>query len=239
MDGHGGSDRGELGDGARHLEQDLFEGSRGLGDLDDPDPMIEGELGHRRRGRAVNRQSVVGDVELDVPRCRRPASSTAWGVRTTTVERPRASVLETVQRRGAFRRRRRPGRRRTSRARRSGDSTRRPCRPVPRSRSGSSATSEYRRGRGRWTVRPAAAPRALPAGRRRGRGVDACRARRSPHVDRRRCRGRPHEHLRRLDRRIPLSAAVARRWLRAVRPGCMQRASSTEPTMSAGRSSRV
>jgi hypothetical protein len=29
--------------------------------------MIEGELGHRRRGRAVNRQSVVGDAELDVP----------------------------------------------------------------------------------------------------------------------------------------------------------------------------
>jgi hypothetical protein len=33
---------------------------------------------------------------------------------------------------------------------------------------------------------------------------------------------------------IELMAAMARRWLRAVWPGCMQRASSTEPTRRAG-----
>ena len=48
----------------RALGPDAVEERRGLGDLDDPNLMIEGELGHRRRGRAVNRQSVVGDVEL-------------------------------------------------------------------------------------------------------------------------------------------------------------------------------
>ena len=33
---------------------------------------------------------------------------------------------------------------------------------------------------------------------------------------------------------MSLSAAVARRWLRAVRPGCVQRASRTDPTVRAG-----
>ena len=33
---------------------------------------------------------------------------------------------------------------------------------------------------------------------------------------------------------MPLMAAMARRWLRAVRPGCMHRASSTAPTSRAG-----
>ena len=41
------------------------------------------------------RESTVGRGEMSnsmSARCRRPASSAAWGVRTTTVERPRASV---------------------------------------------------------------------------------------------------------------------------------------------------
>ena len=97
-----------------------------------------------------------------------------------------------------------------------------------RSRSGSSAASGCRRGRGRWTARRAAAPAGRPAGRRPAPAAGACRARTRPPAGRRpsRARRRP-ARPRPGSAGMPLTAAMARRWLRAVRPGCMQRASST------------
>ena len=104
---------------ARHLEQDLFEGSRGLGDLDDPDLMIEGELGHRRGGRAVNGQAVVGDVGLDVPAmqeagelgrlaaCGRPRSNAhgraSWTTDSAASKLPPPTTIEVVREHLEFR----------------------------------------------------------------------------------------------------------------------------------------
>ena len=88
-DALGGSDRGELGDKEqRSLEQDLFEGARGLGDLDDPNLMIEREPATpspwSRRESTVGR----GRCRTRCPHAAETARARPPGaVRTTTVER--------------------------------------------------------------------------------------------------------------------------------------------------------
>ena len=56
-----GSGGGELGAGAGHVDEDLFEGAGGLGDLGDLDAVVERDLRHRGGGRAVDGEAVAVD----------------------------------------------------------------------------------------------------------------------------------------------------------------------------------